>query len=446
MAVIGFAMVGVFMALVMSKAVTPMIAFILVPLAFAISAGYAGEVGGFITESLTNLAPVVALLTFAILYFSIMIDAGLFDPIIRKVLALTGDDPLKILIGTAVLALAVSLDGDGTSTILIVVGAFLPLYQGLGMRAVNLICVTSLATLSTNLTPWGGPTTRVAVALNVDPQQVFLKMIPVMTVMALGTLGVAALLGLFERRRLSRDADTGAVKARVGVGGPGTPAHQDLMIDTGELLGNAATARPRLFWFNALLTFVLLIALITEFTTAPVSFMAAFAVAMLVNFPRPSQQRERLAAHAPTLLSVISMILAAGVLTGVLTGTGMIEAMANSLVAIVPPSLDNHLGPVIAVLAIPAQFFLSVDAYFFGAVPVLAEVASEHGLTPLQTASAALLGGPVHGLSPLVPTVLLCAGLTKVEVGEMLRVNLKWALLVSLLAMVAAFSLGIVPL
>jgi citrate-Mg2+:H+ or citrate-Ca2+:H+ symporter, CitMHS family len=439
-------MIGVFMALVMSRTVAPLVAFIVVPVAFAIGTGHGGEMGGFITDSLKNLAPVVALLTFAILYFSIMIDAGLFDPIIRRVLALTDDDPLKIIVGTAVLALAVSLDGDGASTALIVVGAFLPLYRRLGMRAVHLVCVMSLASLATNLTPWGGPTTRVAVALHVDPQQIFVKMIPVMAVMALSTLGVAVLLGLSERRRLRWTAETGAARTEVGAAGPGTPARRDLEIDTGELLGNAATARPRLFWFNALLTLVLLVALITEFTAAPVSFMIAFAIGLLINYPRPSQQKERLAAHAPTLLSVITMILAAGVLTGVLTGTGMIEAMADSLVAIVPPSLEGHLGPVIAVLALPAQFFLSTDAYFFGAVPVLSEVAGQHGLTALQAACASLLGGPVHGLSPLVPTVLLSAGLTKVDVGEMLRVNLKWAVLVSLIAMAAAFGMGIVPL
>lgn len=445
MAIVGFAMIGVFMALVMSKKVTPVVAFIVVPLVFAICTGYGGEMGGFIIESIQDLAPVVALLTFAILYFSIMIDAGLFDPIIRKVLALTHNDPLKITVGTAALALAVSLDGDGASTTLIVVGAFLPLYRRLGMRAVNLVCVLTLAIMSTNLTPWGGPTTRVAVALNVDPQDVFLRMIPVMAVMVLSTLAVAVFLGLRERRRLNWSAESPLVPVEVGVGGPGTPARTDMEIDTGELLGNSATARPRLFWFNAVLTLALLVALITELTAAPVLFMAAFAIGMLVNFPRPSQQKERLAAHAPTLLSVITMILAAGVLTGVLTGTGMIGAMANALVAIVPPSWEGHLGPVIAVLALPAQFFLSSDAYYFGAVPVLSEVGVQHGLTALETASASLLGGPIHALSPLVPTVLLIAGLTKVDFGEMLRVNLKWAVLVSLIAMVATFALGIVP-
>ncbi|MGW5340873.1 CitMHS family transporter [Rhodococcus pyridinivorans] len=446
MAVAGFAMIGIFMALVMSRKVTPMVAFIVVPLTFAVVMGHGSEVGGYIVGSLEDLAPVVALLTFAILYFSIMIDAGLFNPLIRKVLSVTGEDPLRILLGTAILALVVSLDGDGTSTILIVVGAFLPLYKRLGIRVIHLVCVLALAIMSTNLTPWGGPVTRVAVALNLDPQEVFISMIPVMLVMAACTVAVAFVLGVRERRRLEWSAS--GRRHTAPTGGPGTPAAADLAdgVDPAHLLANEQTMRPRLIWFNGALTIALLVALVTELTVAPVLFMAAFAIALLVNYPRPSQQKERLEAHAPTLLAVITMILTAGVLTGVLNGTGMIEAMANSLVDIIPSSLDGHFGPVMALVALPAQFFLSSDAYYFGVVPVLSEVGVQHGLTPLETASAALLAGPVHALSPLVPAALLLAGLAGLEIGEILRKNLKWAVAVSFVSIAAVFAFGVVPL
>lgn len=446
MAVAGFAMIGIFMALVMSKKVSPMVAFIVVPLTFALAMGHGSEVGRYVIDSLKDLAPVAALLTFAILYFSIMIDAGLFNPLIRKVLSITGEDPLRILLGTAILALVVSLDGDGTSTILIVVGAFLPLYKRLEMRVIHLICVLALAIMSTNLSPWGGPVTRVAVALKLDPQEIFISMIPVMLVMAACTIAVALVLGIRERRRLEWTASTSRPAALAG--GPGTPSAADLAdeVDPARLLKNEQTMRPRLIWFNGALTLALLVALVTELTAAPVLFMAAFAIALLVNYPRPSQQKERLEAHAATLLTVVTMILTAGVLTGVLNGTGMIEAMANSLVDIIPSSFDGHFGPVMAMVAIPAQFFLSSDAYYFGVVPVLSEVGVQHGLTPLETACAALLAGPVHALSPLVPAALLLAGLAGRDFGEILRVNLKWALGVSLVSIAAVFAFGIVPL
>ena len=45
-----------------------------------------------------------------------MIDAGLFDPMVNRILKLVKGDPVKITIGAAVLAMLVSLDGDDTTT------------------------------------------------------------------------------------------------------------------------------------------------------------------------------------------------------------------------------------------------------------------------------------------------------------------------------------------
>jgi CitMHS family citrate-Mg2+:H+ or citrate-Ca2+:H+ symporter len=41
------------------------------------------------------------MLMFAILYFALMIDSGLFDPAVRKILKMVKGDPLKVSVGTA---------------------------------------------------------------------------------------------------------------------------------------------------------------------------------------------------------------------------------------------------------------------------------------------------------------------------------------------------------
>ena len=38
-----------------------------------------------IVDGIQQIAPTVIMLTFAVLYFGIMIDAGLFDPLVRRV-------------------------------------------------------------------------------------------------------------------------------------------------------------------------------------------------------------------------------------------------------------------------------------------------------------------------------------------------------------------------
>ncbi len=207
---LGFTMIAVFMYLILSKRLTPVVALILVPVVFGILAVQFGaavvpEDGGVtdtIMAAIKSFAPTAALLFFAIIYFGLMIDVGLFDPLIRFILRAVGNSPTRLVIGTAVLAGLVSLDGDGSTTFIITVSALLPIYLRLGMSPVVLTAVACLANGVLNIVPWGGPTVRAATVLKVSPNELFIPMIPGM-IAALGTVLVLAfLLGRSERKRL----------------------------------------------------------------------------------------------------------------------------------------------------------------------------------------------------------------------------------------------------
>lgn len=170
---LAFAMVATFMFLIMTKRLSALIALILVPIAFALIGGFAAGLGPMMLDGIRTLAPTGVMLMFAILYFAIMIDSGLFDPAVRKILRLVKGDPLKVSLGTAALAMIVSLDGDGSTTYMICVAAVLPLYSRLGMSPLVMACLIMLSSGVLNMTPWGGPTARAASALHVDPADIF---------------------------------------------------------------------------------------------------------------------------------------------------------------------------------------------------------------------------------------------------------------------------------
>nr|WP_293858070.1 hypothetical protein [Steroidobacter sp.] len=69
-----------------------------------------------------------------------------------------------------------------------------------------------------------------------------------------------------------------------------------------------------------------------------------------------------------------------------------------------------------------------------------------HRKTPVEMARAALIGQPVHLLSPLVPSTYLLVGLADVEFGDHQRYTLKWAVAICLLLMATALLFGIFPL
>jgi len=435
---LGFGMVIVFMYLIMARRLLPVVALIVVPIAFGLLAGIGGaDLGRMMLEGLRTLAPTGVMLMFAILYFGVMIDAGLFDPVVRAVLRAVRGDPQRVVVGTALLAAFVSLDGDGSTTYMITVAAMLPLYRRLRIDPLGLTCVTMLASGVMNLTPWGGPLARAAAALHLEPSAIFLPMLPTMAVGVLAVVAFAWLIGRRERLRL------GVLAWDAGPGGAGVAGGAD------PQSADAATAelrRPRLIAFNALLTLALMAALVAGLLPLPVLFMVGFCLAIVVNYPDLAAQRARIASHAPNALAVVSVIFAAGIFTGILNGSGMVEAMSRSFLAVVPPSLGPYLAPITALASLPFTFFISNDAFYFGVLPIVTEAAQAYGITPLEMARASLIGQPVHLLSPLVPSTYLLVGLAGVDFGDHQRFTLKWAVGVCLLMLVAALLFGIFPL
>ncbi|MFD3522303.1 CitMHS family transporter [Streptomyces sp. NPDC058653] len=364
-------------------------------------------------------------------------------------------DPAKIVVGTALLASTVSLDGDGSTTFIIVTSAFLPIYLRLGMSPVVLTCVTATANGVLNTVPWGGSTARAA-ALKVSPIDIFVPMIPAIAAGLVATLVLAYLLGRSERRRLGtvelrqgvlRSKTTAAAGKEVAAGSnttvavaehPPTPAPAaepatgtPLISPDGTI--NRPNARPRLRWLNLALTLAVMTFLVEGTVEPAVLFFIGVAIALIANFPRVADQREQLQAHASSIVGVVGMVFAATVLTGVLSGSGMVEAMAEWLVEIIPDSLGAHFPVITGLLSIPMTFFTSNDAFYFGMLPVLNETASHYGVTPVEMARASLVGQPLHQSSPIVASFLLLVGLAKVDLGDHHRKTIWRAVAVGLI-------------
>lgn len=472
--ILGFAMIATFLVLIMLKKMSPIAALVLIPALFCVFVGKGAKLGDYVIDGVTSLAPTAAMLMFAIVYFGVMIDVGLFDPIVRGILKFCKADPLRIVIGTALLAAIVSLDGDGSTTFMITVSAMYPLYKRLKMSLVVMTGVAAMANGVMNTLPWGGPTARAATALKLDASDIFVPMIPALAVGLLFVFVLSYVLGRRERARLgvltldevlveekATETETvlvgaggsgdGKVPARTGGSGSGTDADAR---DTGEnddeddgfqgLDPHRATLRPRLYWFNALLTVALLTAMIMEYLPIPVLFLIGAALALTVNFPHIPDQRARLAAHADNVLNVSGMVFAAAVFTGVLQGTGMVDHMAKWMVDVIPEGMGPHMALVTGVLSLPLTYFMSNDGFYFGVLPVLAEAGAAHGVSPLEMARASLVGQPLHMSSPLVPAVYVLVGMAKVEFGDHTRFVVKWAALTCLAILGAGILFGII--
>jgi CitMHS family citrate-Mg2+:H+ or citrate-Ca2+:H+ symporter len=431
LALLGGVTILLLLVAVMSGRVSPLAALIVLPVAAAIAGGHGGEVGTYIVRGIESIAPVTGMIVFAILFFGIVTDAGLFEPLIRGMLRLAGSSPTRVVVATCVLATIVHLDGAGAVTFLVTVTAFLPVYERLGIDRRVLACSVSVAAGVANMLPWGGPTLRAASALNIPVMDLYWPLAPIQLIGLACALLIAYVLGRRETRRL---AGLAIVTAE--------PAPVELR-DTVDSL-----RRPRLFWFNAVLTVAVIAAMLANLAPPVVPFMLGTVIALLANYRSLAEQRDRIDAHARPAMMMATVLFAAGVYTGIMKEAGFLGALADSMVVLLSPEMAAHIPVMLGIAAMPLSLLFDPDSFYFGILPVFAQAAAHFDVPNAQVAQAALLGQMTTGfpVSPLTPATYLLVGLARIELGAHQRFTIPYLFLTSLVMTAACVLLGLFPL
>ncbi|GLU45288.1 citrate transporter [Muricauda sp. NBRC 101325] len=404
-------------------------ALILVPVIGALLAGFGWETFDFALKGIKDIAPVVAMFVFAILFFGILTDAGMFNPIINTILKWVGTNPTLIAVGTALLAMTVHFDGSGATTFLIVIPAILPLYEKLQMDRRVLACVVSLAAGTMNLLPWGGPTIRAASALNLSVAEIYS---PVMVPQLFGLLFVifiAWYLGKKESKRLNI-LENNVSKENIDA----------------EVSG--IESKSKFFWLNVSITVAALFFLISGMVPPALVFMMGTVLVLMLNFPNLEKQKDLIFNHSRAAILMASILLAAGVFTGIMKESGMIAQMAESAVNIIPTSAGKKLPLILAVLSMPLSFLFDPNSFYFGFLPILAQTGAEFGIAPATMGQASIMGQMTTGfpLSPLTAATFLLIGLAKVDLADHQKFTFKYAFLTTLVMTFIAVIMGVIPI
>ena len=354
LAILGLATIVVLLAVILGRWMMPLTALIAVPVVASLAGGFGFRTAGFIARGIQSVSPVAAMFIFAIVYFGIMTDAGMLDPIVDRILTTAGSSPPRIVVGTALLALLVHLDGSGAVTFLVTIPVMLPLYSRLGMDKRILACAASMAA-GVNFLPWTGPMIRSASSLKIPVASIFNPLLPVQAIGLVFVFGCAWLLGRREGRRLG-----------VSKKSAGPVLRREL--DEKE----SALRRPGRVWVNVALTLLMIGAMIGFKLEPAAVFMVGVVLALHINYPDLAMQRERIDAHARAALMMAGVLLAAGAFTGIMRESGMLTAMAKSVVALVPPGAGAHLPVALGLLSMPLSLLFDPDSFYFGVLPVLA--------------------------------------------------------------------------
>ena len=429
--VLGFLMIVVFMALIMAKKLSPFTSLIIIPVIFGFLAGYGLDTLEYAMNGILDVGSTFAMMVFAILYFGVMLAAGMFDPLVDKIVSWCKGDPLKVMVGTAVLAAFVSLDGDGTTTVMICCTALIPVYDRLKIKKIYLANFIILQNCIMNILPWGGPTARVMSVLDLEAGPILAQLAPGMVLSAIYVIGVSVYLGLKERRRLGIvDISMEACKVEM--------SEEEL-----------SWKRPKMLIPNLILTIVVIASLIMGLASSAILFGVGTAIALVMNYPDQKVQRNVISNVAPDMIHVVMMVLGAGTLMGILNGpedAGMSNAIAQFLVSVIPESLSRYFEVIIAILSAPGTYVLNQDAFYYGVLPPLAATAEAYGFTGLQIGVASLMGQAFHFLSPLVAFIYLLMDMCKISLAEYQAYIFRWCIGIFVIFMACGMALGFIPI
>ncbi|MDL2271532.1 citrate:proton symporter [Desulfovibrio sp. OttesenSCG-928-I05] len=440
LALTGLCIIIVMLAAILTKKLSALAALMLVPCAGALLMGFSpAEISRFIIDGLRNIVPAAGMFVFAILFFGVVSDAGMLDPIINWIIRKMGNYPARITMGTVLLTLIIHLDGSGAVTFMLTVPAILPIYERLGMDR-RILALTIGMAAGVNVLPWVGPVIRASAVMQVPAATLFYPLIPVQIVGLGAVFLIAYMLGKREERRLG----LGAYGANASAAGSPAGGEADLYAIPEEKM---ALRRPRMFWPNIILTLCVIITLVAGWVDAVVSFMIGTALALIINYPDVDMQKKRVDAHAKPALMMASILMAAGVFVGIMKGAGMLTAMAQAAVSAVPEAMGQHIPFALGIISMPLSLFFDPDSFYFGVMPVIAEVYGTLGGDPLEVARAALLGALTTGfpITPLTPAPFLLVALCRIDFGEHQKYCFPYLWLCTILMTVAAAAFGVIP-
>ncbi|WP_120003408.1 CitMHS family transporter [Nesterenkonia muleiensis] len=445
----GLGIIAVTVGLLMWNKVSPVVAMVITPLLGALLLGFSiSDITEFMDSGVSQVMNVTVMFIFAILFFGILTDAGLFDPIVRGLILATRGKVILVTVGTALIGVVAHIDGAGATTFLLTVPALLPLYKALHMSRYLLLLLLAISAGIVNMIPWGGPLGRAASVQGIDPVALYRPLIPLQIVGVVVVVIIAVLLGIRESRRISRRVAAGDIELAedVNVRGIADAFSERQREERADIVDRMNSARW-VYWANVVLALAIVTMMLADILPPQFAFMLGVALALPLNFRGSSLQMERIRAHAPNALMMGAVILAASVFLGVLNESEMLESVALSTLSVMPEQLGPNLHIAMGLIGVPMDLLTSTDAYYFSVLPLVDAAATQFGTDSMEIAHAMLIGNIIGTfVSPFSPALWLALGLAGANLGEHLRYSffIVWGF--SVLMLGAAMLLGIISI
>lgn len=429
LAIIGFILIAALMYVLIAEKMTPPVAFVTLPVIAAVIIGAGiGDISSWVQTGLGGILNTAVMFLFSISYFTLMSEQGLFDPLVDFIIGKVGKKMTAIFIAVILVALVSHLDGSGASTYLITIPAFQPIMKRLGVKPTAFLGTVIAMMATMNILPWGGPTIRAASVAQVEVFDLYQFILPAVAVMFLITIAIAI---FHARREQSRGA---GIKGDMNVADMAGDVTQELKTSKG------------LFYFNLALTIVMLAVLFADIGF-PIHFvfMVAYVIAIFANFRTVKEQGKKIEEYGNNAVVMTITLFAVGVFVGIIQESGMIDALATSIIDVLPEFISPHLHWFLALFSVPLMMVLGTDAFYFALLPIVIGIVEPFGISPEVVAATFLITGTWGTyISPTVAANYVAIGLAETTIGEHIKDNLPIMWVASIVVLILATLLGVV--
>ena len=387
---------------------------------------------GYIGTGANSVLNTVVLFTFAIVYFNVLSDAGMFDMIVGAVMKRMGNSVSAILLMTCFLAFISHLDGSGATTMLITIPTMLPLYKKMRIPNVILLCYVGLWSGVENMLPWTSALARVSASTGVDAYELWNVLLPVQVVGFIILIVSCFVLGNILKAKGCGMSDEEFNLIKSGMGKKEEPV---LKVSNTVL------------YIDMIMTVVMVVAMLLGWLNTNVAFMIFLSFALLLNCPEGARQMTaQIRKHGATALNMVMILFSIGMLVGVMKDTGMMNAMTEALVSLVPEAMGSHLTFIIALLSVPLSMAVGSDSLYMIMAPIFGNMAVAFGGTTMHAAAACVIGACIAAnLCLVAPTPYLALGLAEVEMKDNLKYNFFPTWVLGIVLAIAGAIVGAFP-
>lgn len=427
--IVAILMVGTVIASVFLKKVPMQFTLCIIPVICALILGYPiKEIGDIAMNQITTSMKSAGIMClFAMIYFTMLSETGMFNTITRQLIKLTRGkvSVYMVMILTSLIAGIGMLTATVVTAYTIVFPAMMPLYKKMKFDRASAMLIAQTAIAGMCFLPWGIAVVNSSVFASVDPMELSRRLIPV----AFCFIPVIVLQWVYFGMQHKRQ---------------GLPMMIEWNDDEEEGQEENPLRRPKLFWINLLIFVAAIAALVTAAMPSYLVFIIASFLTIMIDYREPKDYQKMLSKATGRFGGTMMMLIGISVFLGIFNETGMVKALAAAVVGAFPTFLTRYIHLFLAAIMVIVIRFMPNKIYN-SMYPALISMASSYGLAGVDVIAPFVCNMSLAtGISPFTATTHVGVSLLDIDLNDYCRKGVKVMEISNLLIIALAIIIGVV--